>query len=420
MSSPAMTSKQRILAAMRHQPVDHLPLCFEGVGHPWVAFLVRRFPDPLRRAEFFLGLGLDTAVVLQPPRFSLEEFEINEQATRPYPDMEVDSAVFARPALGLDPGYQVRQWTEHPADEARPLLCKEYLTPKGSLRQVVRQSEYPYRSVSLTNDLNLPVSRSKQHLVRKEEDLDKLEYILQPPVKAQLEPYCQKMREARAFCDAKGILLSGRSQGVGDVMCWLSGPEAVLYMAIDQPDMLHRYIEIVSRWNRRRLEIQIDAGAELIIRRGWYEGCDFWSPALYRRFLMPPLAREIEMLHQAGVRLSYVMNSGTGPLLGIFRELGFDLLSNIDPRVPGTDLDKIKTDIGDRIALYGGVNNYDLIERGTAEEVRRATFEALDKLGPTGYILGPGDTLDCLMEFGPTTEKNFHVMIEAWRESCGG
>jgi hypothetical protein len=68
MRKSTMSSAERIRAVVKRQPVDHVPLCFEGLGHPWVAFLVKRFPDPLERAEQMLALGLDTAVVLQPPR----------------------------------------------------------------------------------------------------------------------------------------------------------------------------------------------------------------------------------------------------------------------------------------------------------------------------------------------------------------
>jgi hypothetical protein len=416
-SKNRITSKDRILAVIKHQPVDHIPLCFEGVGHPWVAFLVKQYPDPLKRAEFMLDLGLDTGVVLQPPRFSLEDFEINEQATRPYPDMEVDSAVFMQPGKGLDPGYRIKEWIEQLSGEEHPLLCKEYITPKGNLRQVVRHHEYPYHSVSLTNDLNIPGSRSKEHLVKQEEDLDKLKYILQPPMREQLTLYYEKMKEAHKFCNIKGVILAGRTQGIGDMLFWLSGPQMVIYMAMDNPEALHRYIDVVSRWNMARLEIQIDAGVDLIIRRGWYEGCDFWSPTLYREFLFQPLKAEIDLLHQAGVYLSYVMNSGTAPLLSMFRELHFDILSNIDPLVSGTDVEIIKRYIGDQIALYGGVNNFMVIEQSPPESVRRATFEAVEKLGKGGgYILGPGDTLDCLLAYRENTERSFYTMIEAWKE----
>ena len=60
-----MSSAARIRAVVTRRPVDHIPLCFEGLGHPWVAFLVKRFPDPLERAEQMLALGLDTGYTVR-------------------------------------------------------------------------------------------------------------------------------------------------------------------------------------------------------------------------------------------------------------------------------------------------------------------------------------------------------------------
>jgi uroporphyrinogen-III decarboxylase len=416
MPQSTMSSRERIRAVIARKPVDHLPLCFEGLGHPWPAFLVRRFPDRYERVSFMLGLGLDAGLVVQPPRFSLQDFELNE-LTRPYPDMEVDSAVFSRAPLGVDPGCATKSWSQREPGEEHPLLFREYRTPAGTLRQVVRQHEYPYEAVSLTNDLNIPVSRSREHLVKGEADLEALSYILRPPTAAQLEPYREEMKKARRFCDERGVLLAGRSQGIGDVMFWLSGPEAVLMMGLDNPQALHRYVEVVSRWNDERLAIQAEAGADLVIRRGWYESCDFWSPDLYDTFLFPCLEKEVDTLHAAGVLVSYSMNSGAVPLLPAFRRLGFDIYSNIDPALPGTDLATIKGEVGDVLTLYGGVNNFGVIEHGSPAEVRAAVFEAVRVLGAGGgYILGPGDTLDCLLASPETTEKNFSVMIEAWKE----
>jgi hypothetical protein len=83
----------------------------------------------------------------------------------------------------------------------------------------------------------------------------------------------------------------------------------------------------------------------------------------------------------------------------------------------GADAAKIKERIGGRIALYGGVNNYSVIEQGEPDAVRQATFEAVAIMGAGGgYILGPGDTLDCLLAYGECTERNFHVMLEAWKQ----
>jgi len=87
---------------------------------------------------------------------------------------------------------------------------------------------------------------------------------------------------------------------------------------------LDAYVSIVARWNLSILEMLIDAGVDVVVRRGWYESTDFWSPGLYRRFLFDPLRREVQTAHQAGVKVSYVMNSGAMPLLPLFRELEFD------------------------------------------------------------------------------------------------
>jgi uroporphyrinogen-III decarboxylase len=224
------------------------------------------------------------------------------------------------------------------------------------------------------------------------------------------------MKEAKTFCKRHGVLLSGRSQGVADVMFWLSGAENVILMAMESPEMLQRYVDLVAAWNMERIRMQLEAGAELIIRRGWYEATDFWSPSLYRRFLFPPLKREVDAVHAAGAFLTYSMNSGAGALLPLFRELRFDVLGNVDPLIPGVDLGAMKKGIGDLITLYGGVNNYTVIEQGAPEQVRKATREAVERLGPSGFVLGPGDTLDCLLEYGETTERNFYTMIEAWKE----
>ncbi len=92
-----MCSRERILATVRHQPVDHLPLCFDGIGHQGVEFLSRRYPDQFELARFYLDLGLDTGVRTAPPYHSRK-------------------------------GFETKQWTEHPADAECPLIFKEYAT----------------------------------------------------------------------------------------------------------------------------------------------------------------------------------------------------------------------------------------------------------------------------------------------------
>jgi hypothetical protein len=380
-----MSSKERLTATIRHEETDHVPLCFEGIGHQSVAFIDRRYPNVFDRVIFYL-------------------------------DMEIDSAVRISPPLLSNSGFETREWKENDQDESYPLLVKEYITPKGNLKQIVKKHEYPSDSIRLFADHNVPESRSKKYLIEKEEDLEKLEYILVPPDDNDFQWYRQRIREARRFCDEKQVLLAGYLQGIGDPLLWMSGIETVVMSPVLNPDFMKRYVDIVARWNKKLLEIQIDAGIDLIIRRGWYESADFWAPDLFHEFLFEPLKQEIEMAHQAGVYFTYVMNSEVEPMLDIFRELGFDVYSNIDPMTVGMDLADLKHEIGDCITLYGGVNNFLVIENGTVDQVRKAVIEAMDKLSPNGgFVLGVGDVLDYLFTNPETTERNFYEMIKVWK-----
>lgn len=379
-----MKSKERIIATIKREPVDHLPLCFEGIGHQSVEFINRTYPDDFERMDFYLSMDVDAGIRIGPPLFA---------------------------------GTETREWTEQVENEEYPLMVKEYITPKGTLRQVIRKHEYPFESVSIFSDFHVPSSRSVKFLVEKEEDLDKLEYILRPLNDAQIKEFHERARIKKDFCDKKQIIFAGYLQGVGDPIMWMSGIDITVLSSVTDPGFFERYVEIVSKWNLRIMEILLDAGVDLIIRRGWYESADFWSPDLFRKFLFKPLKQEIDIAHQAGVFYTYVMNSAVKPMIEIFKDLRFDIHSNLDPVTAGMDLSDIKRELGDILTFYGGVNNFLVIENGSEEDVRRAVVDAVEKLSPGGgFILGTGDVVDYMMVNPEVSKRNVYKMIEVWKE----
>jgi len=380
-----MTTRERIRATIKREPVDRLSLCVDTFCHGGMTFLDRRYPDPFEHARYLMGLGLDTGIELSYPLGDL-------------PD-----------------SIAVRQWREERSG-AYPLLYKEYATPRGNLRQVVRQTpDYP-QEINLASDHNVPPTRSKEYLVSAAEDLDKLECMFGSLNNRAVESYRQQARQARTFCDKHQLTLAAYSWGVGDPLIWFSGIEGVLMMAMTEKEMLSRYVAIMADWHRKTMEVAIDAGVDHFLRRGWYESTDFWSPWLYEEFLLGPLKREVELAHQAGCTFGYVMASGATPLLSYIREAGVDIYSNIDPLAPNTDLRHIRDEIGDSVTLCGGLNNYETLEQKPADEVRRAVLEAIEILTPpAGCILAPADSL--YLGDPATIERNFHVMVDTWKEA---
>jgi hypothetical protein len=72
----------------------------------------------------------------------------------------------------------------------------------------------------------------------------------------------------------------------------------------------------------------------------------------------------------------------------------------------------MKQKLGERICLWGGVSGAVTVERGAEAEVRAAVRQAIEMLGPRGFVLSPVDniTVD-----EPLTWHNLEVFIEEWR-----
>ncbi len=187
--------------------------------------------------------------------------------------------------------------------------------------------------------------------------------------------------------------------------------------AHDRPEFLQAFLDVVGAWSRRRMEIVLDQGVDLLVRRGWYEGTSFWSPALYRRFLLPHVKAEAALAHQAGAKFGYIMTVGALQLADLLAEAGVDVLIGVDDvQDHAMDLAAMKSASAGRFALWGGVNGFVTLERGSDEEIRAATGRAMDALGPEGFILSP---VDNVRDPSEAVWEKVQVLVDAWKARAG-
>ena len=224
--------------------------------------------------------------------------------------------------------------------------------------------------------------------------------------------------EAKALADELQLLLTG-GMGVGlDAAAWLCGQQELVFLAIDEPEMIDELAELIHEWNAARMREVLDVGVDLFVRRAWYEGTDFWSPPMFERFILPGLRREVEIAHGHGAAFGYINTSGTMGILPHLLDAGVDVLIGVDPvQGVGTDMAAMRATVGDRMALWGGVNGFVTVELGTDEEIHAAVGTALDALGPIGTILSPVDNIRD--EFDDALRR-VQVMIDEWRERQRG
>jgi hypothetical protein len=380
-----LSSRERLLCAMRRGEPDHVPLwnLWRNKDIPF------RYTTQTERAEAVLSLGLDDTLLLQPPLNKTEHYNVNRV-----------------------PGVGIRVRLVHDPQEPYPLLVKEYDTPAGQLRQVVRKTDdWPYGDdIRLFSDHN--ISRAKEFPVKGPEDLPRLRYLLCEPTADQIKEFREVAAQLRRDARRLGVVLEGGWTALGDAALWLLGTEALFRMQMDQPDFLAELLEMVCRWELRRMELLLEEGVEVIVHSAWYENRDFWTLKSYRTLLKPRLARLVNQAHQAGALFSYIITNSWQPLMDDLVELGIDSLMGVDPVQGKADLAETKRRLGGRLCLWGGINGAVTLGRGTPEEVRQATEQAIRIMAPGGgFVLYPVDQL-----IKETPWANVEAMITRWRE----
>jgi uroporphyrinogen-III decarboxylase len=394
----SMTSRERMLAAIEYRDLDYTPCSFMLFFN-----LYERCRTDREFVEKQLEMGLDACVHVGQLNHTLHLYG------------------------GLDPAASWKEWVEE--REGGKIFCRRIDTPAGPLESRLRQREgWPTEGdFPLFNDWVVP--RFEEILVKPEHDLPKLKYLFGPIKDSDIRELRQEARHSAKLAKRHGLLQIGGWKGsvrpglqvdpgvMGcDAMAWLSGFETVMVLSLTRPDLIQEYADIIHRWNLRQLEIYLaETEAELLVRRGWYETTEFWSPTAWRAIVGPTLKREAALVHQAGRRYGYIITSAFLPLLDDILAAGVDVLIGLDPiEGKGTHLAEIKERFRSRRrALWGGVSGPISVELGTEEETEEAVRSALQILGAGGgFILSP---VDNVREDTETARRNTRRFIEAWK-----
>jgi uroporphyrinogen decarboxylase len=152
-------------------------------------------------------------------------------------------------------------------------------------------------------------------------------------------------------------------------------------------ELLDRVTDIQLVLIRRFLELGVD---------GVYFGDDYGgqanmliSPKMWRKLIMPRLARLFEPIHAAGLPILMHSDGHIEPILPDLIEIGLNMYNPVQPEV--TDFCWLRETFGAQLAYYGGVSTQTVMPFGTADEVRAATFKAARELAPahTGLLIAP-------------------------------
>lgn len=389
-----LTSRERLLQALRRERPDHVPCCFMS----FTALRRRCREDFFELVKAERAMGLDSFLFIPTAPRPLR---------RDHPDLRGLPVRFHS-------AVETKEWREDvPGDY--PLLHKEYLTPAGKLRTSVRLTDDWTHGDHIPFVDDYQVARALKPLITERGELEALPYFLTPPSPEDVAAFQREAERARAFAAEQGVLLAG-GWGVGvDMACWLCGFQNLMVFAHEQPDFVIELLEMIHTWNKPRMAVVLRAPVDLYIRRAWYEGCEFVTPKFFREVLLPQLKTEVALAHEHGALFGYICSSGVGPMLDFYLEAGIDVLIGVDP-IQGTytDMDLMKRKLGGRVCLWGGVSGAVTVELGPEDEVRAAVRKALATLGPDGFILSP---VDNITEDTPLAWHNVQAFLDEWQQN---
>lgn len=408
-----MTSRERILAAIGGQPVDHVPLttwCFGFQAPPGLAWT-----DGARAVPHWYTSRLEHLHTLPHP-WTLED---DVRRIRAWRSLEVDDLLDVSVPWSASPEVT---WTDSvvPAgamDPRYPVMIRDYRTPAGALRHAVRRTgEEPGAGwvvqpdhVPLIEDFNIP--RAVRHAVTGAADVEALRHLYLRPDAAAAARFRERMAAVRAAAEREAVAVQAWAGFGMDAAVWFCGTEGAVMLALDDPRAFGRLMEGITECDVGRVELAASTpGVDLVCGRGWYSSTDFWSPALFDEFVFPHVQALAAAAHARGKPFGYVMTTGVATLGPRLADAGVDVLYFVDPVQDRITVEQARDLLGGRMTLVGGTNALSLQSRDR-ERIRGEVRRAVETLGPTGrFILHPVDAI-----FPDTPWEGVEMLIEAWK-----
>lgn len=377
-----MNSKQRVMAAFRHEQTDKTPICHIGFSSDVASVLLGR--------TAYVGGGIQQwreATALWQGREAHQEF-----LERSFQDA-IDVA------LAVDNDIVRPSYWRYSTPPTRCIDKNTYLYEYGPEEdwKVLRYD--PGTEQASIMDYQSKASAEDLEVVVQAEERDVESY------RPTEEQFAFEIRAQGLLGHERVIRVGAGAVGIPYRQLWL---EATLL----RPDLVRRHLEVQIERARRSIPFLAAHGF-----RCFFAGIDFagndgpmYSPKTFTELFLPALARVSEICHQHGGYHLFASDGDIWPVAdALFTQAGIDGYYEIDRRA-GMDLARLRARFP-RLVLLGNVSSH-TVHLGTREEVVAEAMSCLELAHrTTGVIVGTSNY------FVPGTPiENVLALIETIRE----
>jgi uroporphyrinogen decarboxylase len=373
-----MTSRERLLAAMRNEVPDRVPAA------PDISTYI-----PIKRTgqtfwDFFFK---NTIPLWQAYLEAADYYGLDPWA----------ASVTGAPFVHADYRCEAKSRLEFLHDRDAMLRRTTISTPDGPLTQeeVCFRGDPPTTTRKLIKDLS--------------RDFKRFRWVMAPPTGLDADSL-----------EAMRLACRNRNVAFGVTVCypgfhaWNSfiqgGIEALSYAEADNPEMLQEWFEMDLERGKREMELILRQEIDYILFGG-SGTITLASPGLAAKYAIPALKLFSRMAKQAGVP-TMLHSCGKCRLLAdmLAAETDVGMLNPLEgPPMGDVDLAELKSSLGRRLAMMGNLHTTDVMLRGTPRLVEQKAIEAMRAAGAGGgFILSTGD--QCGRN---TPDENIFAVVEA-------
>ena len=349
-----MTSKERMMRALRRETPDRLP----ATVHQWQGYHLDHYLGGISDLEAFRMFGLDAAIQYFE---SMGQFWLPGVPEMPQAaDWRVDIEVIKN-------------------EPTQRLLRYRVQTPKGDLTYATEGNEQ--------------TTWFAEHTIKQPQDIEKLAYIPVPKLERQM------VGKAYDRVGDNGILRGfvwGDQAGCWQHACCLAGTENMIFAALDDPQWTHSLLQLLLDKKLRFIEESLTgAKFDLVETGGGAASSTVISPKLFAEFCLPYDRQMHDALHRAGHITSYHTCGGMMGILDLIADSRTDASETLAPPTLGgniTDRVAVKTTLGKRCALIGGLDQFNVLASGTPERIKQEVTHLFAAYGAEGgYIMSTAD-----------------------------
>ena len=313
-----MTSKERMLRALRRETPDRLPVTV----HQWQGYHLNHYLNGVSDLEAFRMFGMDAAIQYFA---KMGQFWLPEVPQMPQtPDWRVTIDVVKNTA-----GHRILRY--------------RVVTPKGELTDATEGNEQ--------------TTWFSEYMVKQPEDLERLRYI---PVSKLDEDGVAKAYDSVGDDGILRGFVWGDQAGCWQHACCLAGTQEMIMFAMDDPEWTHALLRLLLDKKLQFIEESMaSVKFDLVETGGGAASSTVISPKLFKEFCVPYDREMHDALHEHGHLVTYHTCGGMVGLLELIPENHSDASETLSPPSVGGNIensDSVKQTLGGKCGLIGSYN----------------------------------------------------------------